>query len=331
MTKEDSLMIKGIGILMMLFLHLFVNQQNVESISHFLYIGDQPLVTYLVKTCTPVPFFIFVSGYGLYYKYHNKIPSLGNTIRRVQKLYISYWVILIIFLPLLCLLYPKVFPGSFYDLFANIVGWSFSYNNALWFLFPYIVLLLLSNAIFYIVDKLGPVYSILLTLFIVFVSTKLYNELASTHAFLRALAPLSHFSMLIAFVSGAIISKLVLKGYKFKINCNKFYIVLSIILLLAIKTVLPYTRYDDIYCILMIYLAIQLNPHNKLISFVNFMGTYSLPIWLFHQYINNYLLHNFLIGLKYPILIYISFVLICIAIAIPLRFATNKVLKLLHL
>lgn len=57
---------KGVAILLMLFLHLFNRQGNVELCSPILYVGDTPLITYLVRATNPVAFFLILGGYGMY-------------------------------------------------------------------------------------------------------------------------------------------------------------------------------------------------------------------------------------------------------------------------
>lgn len=60
MTKQQTIILKGIAILMMMFLHLF-NKMGVgyEGLCRpLIYIGDEPLVHLLTNACNPVPFFL---------------------------------------------------------------------------------------------------------------------------------------------------------------------------------------------------------------------------------------------------------------------------------
>lgn len=66
MTKEYSVYLKGVAILMMVFLHLFNDLSADESLANLIVIGDVPLAYYISRMCNPVPFFLIVSGYGLY-------------------------------------------------------------------------------------------------------------------------------------------------------------------------------------------------------------------------------------------------------------------------
>lgn len=69
MSKEYTSYLKGIAILMMLFLHLFHHLEWDTSLICLLHIGNIPLVYYIARMCNPVPFFLILSGYGLYAVY----------------------------------------------------------------------------------------------------------------------------------------------------------------------------------------------------------------------------------------------------------------------
>lgn len=69
MSKEYTNYLKGVAILMMLFLHLFNHLDWDISLKSIFYIGEIPLVYYISRMCNPVPFFLILSGYGLYAVY----------------------------------------------------------------------------------------------------------------------------------------------------------------------------------------------------------------------------------------------------------------------
>ena len=67
MTKEQTTILKGVAILMMLFLHLFNGSNLTEVCEPLLFIGNTPLVHIISKACNPVGIFLMLSGYGLSY------------------------------------------------------------------------------------------------------------------------------------------------------------------------------------------------------------------------------------------------------------------------
>lgn len=64
-SKADTMAVKGVAILFMLFAHLFNRLQLVDLSTPLAYVGEQPLVSLLIFAMSPVHFFIFLSGYGL--------------------------------------------------------------------------------------------------------------------------------------------------------------------------------------------------------------------------------------------------------------------------
>lgn len=54
MSREDSTILKGIAILMMLFLHLFNHLGDTTPLYNIIYINDIPLVHWLTRACNPV-------------------------------------------------------------------------------------------------------------------------------------------------------------------------------------------------------------------------------------------------------------------------------------
>lgn len=67
MNKTESLQLKGIAILMMLFLHLFNTADRVELCNISIYFWNgKPLVLAMSRVAAfCVPIYLFISGYGL--------------------------------------------------------------------------------------------------------------------------------------------------------------------------------------------------------------------------------------------------------------------------
>lgn len=70
-SKDNSTLLKGIVIIMMIFLHSF-NKNHTDLCTNLLYVGDLPFAKWLSNACGPVDFFILFSGYGLAYTYDQK-------------------------------------------------------------------------------------------------------------------------------------------------------------------------------------------------------------------------------------------------------------------
>ena len=149
-SVNQSNHLKAIAIMMMLCLHLF-NRDYKELFQPLIFLGQQPLTYYISLFCDAcVPIFAFVSGYGLYYKYRSDQSNYikGNQ-SRLKKLYINYWIIILIFPVLLGVILSKEnFSGSVVRFLLNWTAISPSYNGAWWFFTTYVLFVLTSVVIF---------------------------------------------------------------------------------------------------------------------------------------------------------------------------------------
>lgn len=152
LTLEQTKIIKGIAILMMVFLHLFNHITDVEQCTYFLTMGDLPLVHWLTRAANPVPFYLFLSGYGLYYTWSSGKEL--NPLGRCLKLYQVYWISLLVMVGVGYFIKPSDYPGSIIRVIENVTGWRTSYNAEVWFLFPYLLLVLSSKWLFTWVSKM---------------------------------------------------------------------------------------------------------------------------------------------------------------------------------
>lgn len=161
MTKDQSRIIKGYAILLMLFLHLFSNPTITDTCHNLIFVAGQPLAYILTRAANPVAFFLIVGGYGLY-----KVWQKGDEHRwsRLAKLYLHYWFILAIFLTIGHFMHPGTYPGSVGKILANVTGYDASYCAEMWFLLPYVVLSACSPWIFAVLSKAKAIYLIIITL-----------------------------------------------------------------------------------------------------------------------------------------------------------------------
>lgn len=163
MTKEQTQILKGVAILLMLFLHLFNQQANVALCHSLIYVDGTPLVGILARASNPVAFFLILGGYGMY-----RVFEKGDRHRwaRVFKLYLHYWVILAAFVLAGYFMYPGRYPGSAWALLSNISTYETTYNGEMWFLLPYVCLSLLSPLLFRAVQHVRAWIVIAAALFI---------------------------------------------------------------------------------------------------------------------------------------------------------------------
>lgn len=99
-SVNDSLAIKGIGIVLMIFHHCFRLQKWVDEYQVITYPLNSELVVAfsgMFKICVPI--FAFVSGYGLYLSAHKKCNDIKNTecwiVTRLIKTLSGFWFVYI--------------------------------------------------------------------------------------------------------------------------------------------------------------------------------------------------------------------------------------------
>lgn len=155
--KEDTLLIKGIAVAMMLIHHVlfFEGRLNADMLPvAFVPIMDTSLAKYIAGFCQVcVSLFIFLSGFGLMRSCTDRPAT--TVIKHLKKIYLSLWKVFVVFIPIGFLLFSHqgdyATDKSICDVFAsfdlrtfvsNFLGMSFEYNGEWWFIKTYIIALL---------------------------------------------------------------------------------------------------------------------------------------------------------------------------------------------
>lgn len=330
LTKSESLQIKGSAIIIMVFLHLFNPAEYLDRcVLNVMFLG-KPLVSQLAtysEIC--VSLYLFLSGYGLYilFEKNNRIFVW----KRIFKLYLLFWACFIVFIPLGCFIVPDSYPKDILTFFENITAWKTSYNWTWWFIFPYILLLLVSNFLFKCISSWKFYSSIVVSGLIYVVS---YIVISLYKPYLHEYHILSVFfeflRMICVFMWGGIFVKydLFLK-LKNTIRLNAFYnnILMLFILFfsLIVRSLIPIHAASIFYTIVFVCCFYMIRKGKIIEKFFILMGEHSTNIWLIHAFFCWYYFDDFIYGLKYPLLIYVV-TLVC---SLASSFVVNKVYKLL--
>lgn len=310
MSKAESQMMKGVAILLMIFLHLFNQLPNVDECHNFLYIDGLPLVYILSRATNPVAFFLILGGYGLY-----KVNERGDKHRwsRVLKLFIHYWIILLLFVIVGHSISPEKYPGTLSTILANITSFHTTYNGEMWFLFPYVILSLLAPLIFRIMKHFKATFIVLGTLFIQLCTSYCISKYGAEYLYnnLWVYNPLLVLHLLFAFSLGAVAArerffeKAKSKGGKLRyINILKWG---GVIVLVTVNCVF---KYNFFYAFLIITL-LTLTPMPKWIGVIlTKLGNQSMNMWMIHSWFCYYLFHHFIYSFTYPLLIFLVLTII---------------------
>ena len=175
-SKKESMKVKGIAILLLLFHHLFYNVQRVdESGIEFIYIKMELVQVAAVIARICVWLFVFVSAYGLTYQY---IQDRGKNkckfiFRRWISLMSTFWFIYPFVFALLC--FAKSSPMEKYEnnifyLILDLFGWADFFGTPMltgvwWYLCFGQILILFIPFVNVLCEKLG--WSSFLVVFII--------------------------------------------------------------------------------------------------------------------------------------------------------------------
>lgn len=136
LTKEESLEIKGVAILLMIMFHLFGFPERTPEI-YADWIGTP--ITKAFQIC--VPLFLFLGGYGLECLAAKNLLQRKQVCGRIKKLYVGYWWICV----------PTIIVGMLIGYYhidvagfsMEMVGITSSYVGEWWFFSNYLELFLL--------------------------------------------------------------------------------------------------------------------------------------------------------------------------------------------
>lgn len=331
MSKEQSTILKGVAILMMLWFHLFNTSELEQLCSPLIYIHGKALVAYLANACYPVTFFLIFSGYGLTYLYKEGTLTVKSQSKRLLRLYIHYWVILLIFVPIGHFINPAIYPNDFQHILENITAIKCNYNGEIWFLFPYAVICLAAvfNVDFLYCLKgkaniaLVIVIYALLFGFMKYISVHLPENIMLN---MLALQFIYYVILMFYFSLGIILFRVLEKGTPVS-NIKPSVCTLLIVCLVIIKSMFHTTLFDGVYAFLFILLFIQLPLNSHINKVLTLLGRYSMPMWMVHTFYSYYFCKQFIYGFKYPLLIFAVLIIVSYLTAIPIMYISHQIIK----
>lgn len=315
MSKEQNTIIKGIAILMMLFYHLFNISDGITPYFPLIYIGNIPLIHYLSNSCYPVTFFLIISGYGLTYKYQKKLLNREYKQKHLLKIYLNYWVILLIFISIGYFVRPNFFNLNPINIVSNLTAFHCTWNGEIWFLFPYLLIFLTAKYIIFLIYKMNDFKKIMiysLTYFLLFIIIKIIPIPQNTYLNAFYLQIVYYIILLFYFILGILLYRIYENKHKYSFLFlkNKTLIITSLCILIIFKSLFKITIIDGIYAFCFILLLNQLSINRYVKNFLLKMGKYSMQMWMIHTFFCAYLFHKFIYGFKYPLIIFIVLIFI---------------------
>lgn len=321
MSKQDSLELKGIAILMMIFLHLFNTPDRVAECTNFLYIGSKPLALLASRICGMcVPIFIFITGYGLSASWQKKVDHRLHPWHRVLRLYGMYWTVFLLFIPMACYISPSVYPGSITELLLNFFCLTYTYSGEWWFLRSYIILVLLSPWIVGIMmrskrnsNRMFVIATISYMIWGIMSKTHWKMEVYVVDVVKNVLHIYFSFVFGIWMYSTNGFERLRIKLASMTPKKRKWMMVAGILLPIALCVCIKIMFLKAIAIIPLLPFYLMLNRKQSIKRILCYLGHHSTYMWLTHTFFCYYLFHDYIYGLRYPILMYGVLILLALA------------------
>ena len=303
----ESMLLRGIAILLMIWVHCFNKDKAGDTyVSLIPMLGGVSfpyILTRLAQICVSI--YCFLSGYGLYCKYPY---GRSYVIRKTMVLAIQYWIVLTIFISI------GYFWGVPYDFtwgnfFSNYLGYKTSWNSTLWFLLPYIMLLLASRLVIKFIKKSNYLLLCIIVLYGIscaLLKSEKTGELEYNPLFFNLL---EFFKMLFPFSIGAYCKKYeCMENHLYE---KKVWIVVAALIVLSRLVI--WNNFLLPFCSLaFIYLVHGSKISDQVSSFLVYMGHKSTMLWFCHAYFIYYYLKGLVYVGKYPLFIF------CLALAFSL-------------
>lgn len=144
-TKNDTLLAKGIAMILMVVHHMMGSSSpNMDPLASVTLFGEVNALGVFIarfgKIC--VAMFTLLSGYGLCHsitKMNHSMENGGVLLRRIGKLYLSYWKAFLMFLVIKWLATGRLEVDA-YALLTDSLGLTYNLCGAWWFFMPYVLL-----------------------------------------------------------------------------------------------------------------------------------------------------------------------------------------------
>lgn len=333
MNRNETKMIQGLSVLAMICLHLFNTNDFQGLFTPLIFVGGIPLSFYLSQISDfCVMGFAFSSGYGHYKSFSSK-DYYKKSLTRLLFLYINYWIILFLFSAVSMIMgQASSMPGDAVTFIKSFFTLTWSYNGTWWYLPVYAVIVLISPLVLKISQKVKPVILLGALTVIYCFSYMLRFKWCTGIEIIDWFGP---FGMTLAeYLIGVLCCKICffekLKDFCGKINKWILYPVFAIIFIgmlwfrvfmVRSLAIAPITGFA-VFCI---FIAVK--KPGVVEKFFVFISKHSTNIWLVHMFFYLGLFNNLVYKAKYPILVYIFMIALCLAVSYIVMFILNPIKK----
>lgn len=325
LSYKDSMQLRGVAILMMLFLHCFNYHAQSDYVDWV--INENTLSWWLTKTAgLCVSFYCILSGYGLYKKYPFGYKYCFEKAWILSK---RYWFFLALFVGV-GVLFFDAYELKISLLLSNFLGYRTTYNPTLWFLLPYLFVLIASPLLlrFFNTHKTWKSIVIVTSTYCIafyFLKLKAMGLMAIHDIFCVVL---ESFDLLLSFLCGALFAKYGIPQLTFFENkaVNNVALLAVIMALSVIRCIIDNAVTSPLLCVLLVAVLANIHVGLGVGKLLETFGKHSLNMWFIHAYFTYRYLDFTVYWLKIPLLIFIA----VIAYSYVLSWLFDKTLKKLN-
>jgi len=329
MSREQSAIIKGVAILLMLIYHV----DDIIGI-HGL---DNGFYQTLITASHPINYFLIVSGYGLYCSFVKNRITWSYLIKRSLKLYLAFWLVLSVFVfGLASWLYPGRFAMPWHEHVLNVIGWRWDYCLFTWFLLPYVLMSFTAKWIFRIIDRLGNVLSLVsgmcIYVFTSFLISRYFESWLQYHYEVYHVVLWAQ--TLFGLTIGAVMARMYMAGKS--ITLNQLYgknllIITLLIFSFALRGLINTSVLNPFHASLVVWLILHLNFSEMYKTVFVELGDKSMIMWFAQGFLGAKIFSEYILLLHWPWLIWVVWLLVCYIVACMFKPVVNGMARALKL
>lgn len=302
MTKQESLVLKGLAILFMLYYHLFSSESCVSNdCLNFITIDGVPFAYILSKATNPVGLYLIISGYGLFLSSNS---SFRTRIARLLKILVYYWSVITVFNIIGHFTSPETYPGGWAKIIDNYSTLWASYNMSYWFLCPYLILMIVSPYLFRFFDKFRCRYVFIVTYIISLLTSyyvsrigygdwgryrMLYNLFLSVHL-------ISCFSIGYLLARTAVFSRY---------RIPSAFATMGVVLFFVLRCTFKIRILGGILLTFFVFCFLNMSRPRWMDIVLAALGKENLGMWLIHLWFSLILFHEWIYLPRHPFLIFL--------------------------
>lgn len=322
LSIKDTNVLKGIALLLLLIHHLFyLNNGLYDDIPIWKnrYVVQE--IGIMAKVCVAI--FVLLSGYGLTISTvkNGGIPNLKTFyIHRFKKLFLNYWFIWCLFVPISIFVFNYTFKDAYHDhiavhLIADIAGLhaiiftdTYCYNPTWWF-YSCIILLYILFPLLYKWVRSDVISVLLVAMAISFLPIPYIDVIRFN---------------LLAFILGIIF---VVRKLPPPSN-SRIFPLLILLLLMVERNYTKYPIFTDCLIsasLVQFYRSFTLSrPIKQVLAFI---GKHSMNIFLFHTFIFYFWFKEYIYATRMPIVIFLFLLVVCIVISVVLEWVKKTTIN----